>query len=677
MTHTEPCRTARRWRVGVDIGGTFTDVTALDLTSHATVTAKVRTRVGNPLASLRAALAALGLGWEDVASLVHGTTLVTNAIVEDRLPAVALVATAGFADVLAIARQNRRSLYSLGLPPKLPPMVPEPLRFELKERMGPDGKVKTPLEPADLEPLIEAIRRSGASSVAVSLLHAYANPAHERMVGDRLAAVVPHVSLSHRVNPEEREYERTSATVLNAAAMPLVGSYLDELDREVPKATQFHLFHSAGGMASTAMVRERPLVLALSGPVAGVSAARQVARELALDNVLTLDMGGTTTDVCLIRHGKPEHRREASLADRPVRQTMVAVQSIGAGGGSIAYVEAGMLRVGPQSAGASPGPVCYGLGGTQPTVTDANLMLGYLDAAKPLADGVRLDLRLAQAAIARLADRLGLGPIETALGIVRVANANMVRAIRNVTVDRGIDGRRCTLVAFGGAGPLHAATLARDFGIRTVVVPAFSSAYSALGCAVANLSYTQQRTVRMASSAWAHQRLARLRHELLADMKFDDGDRASGVTVEDTALVRYIGQSYSVEVPYRFPPDVASLTRDFQAIHKQLYGFSTEENWELEAIRVTASVSALPLEARPPRLNEGADMAPRATTPCWFSAECAVETPRYRRDALARDTRLSGPAIVEDDWSTITLPPGTALEATAGGHLVLRFEAAQ
>jgi N-methylhydantoinase A len=265
--------TARRWRVGVDIGGTFTDVTALDPTSHATVTAKVRTRVGDPLASLRAALAALGLGWEDVASLVHGTTLVTNAIVEDRLPAVALVATAGFADVLAIARQNRRSLYSLSLPPKLPPLVPEPLRFELKERMGPDGKVKTPLEPADLEPLVEAIRRSGASSVAVSLLHAYANPAHERMVGDRLAAAVPHVSLSHQVNPEEREYERTSATVLNAAVMPLIGSYLDELGREVPKATQFHLFHSAGGMASTGMVRERPLVLALSGPAAGVSAA--------------------------------------------------------------------------------------------------------------------------------------------------------------------------------------------------------------------------------------------------------------------------------------------------------------------------------------------------------------------------------------------------------------------
>lgn len=660
--------TARRWRVGVDIGGTFTDAIALDPTSRHSLTAKVRTRVGDPLASLRAALAALGLGWEDIAILVQGTTLVTNAIVEDRLPTVALVATAGFADVLAIGRQNRRSLYSLSLPPKLPPLVPEALCFELKERMGPDGKVKTPLMRANLEPLVEAIRRSSATSVAVSLLHAYANPAHERMVGDRLAAVVPYVSLSHRVNPEEREYERTNTTVLNAAAMPLVGGYLDALERELPNTVRFHLFHSAGGMASTRIVRERPLVLALSGPAAGVSAACQAARELALDNVLSLDMGGTSTDVCLIRYGKPEYRREASLADRPVRQPMVAVQSIGAGGGSIAYAEAGMLRVGPQSAGASPGPACYGLGGAEPTVTDANLMLGYLDPEKPLADGVHLYLGLAQAAIGLLADRLGLSPIETALGIVRVANANMVRAIRNVTVDRGIDGRRCTLVAFGGAGPLHAGTLAQDFGIRTVVVPAFSSAYSALGCAVANLSCTQQRTVRMASGAWSRERLARVRDELLTDMEFDDG-----VSVEDIALVRYVGQSYAIEVPYRFPPDIASLARDFRAIHTQLYGFSTEEDWELEAIRVTASAAALAFEAPPPKPSAGGDLTARAITPCWFSAEQAIATPRYPRDALAPDMRLCGPAIIEDAWSTIALPPGTTLKVVTSGHLVLGF----
>ena len=662
---------AGRWRVGVDIGGTFTDVVAVDPASGASRTAKVRTRPADPLASLRAALAALGLAWDDVAVLVHGTTLVTNAIVEGKLPAVALVATEGFADVLSIGRQNRRSLYSLSLPPRLPPLIPEELCFEVRERSGPDGGIKTPLDPKDLKRVVEAVRRSGVASVAVSLLHAYANPQHETTVGQKLAAVVPYVSLSHRVNPEEREYERTSATVINAALMPLVGAHLDELDREVPKSTHFHLFHSAGGMASTAMVRERPLVLALSGPAAGVSAACHVARELSLDHVLTLDMGGTTTDVCLIRRGKPETRREASVADRPLRQPMVAVQSIGAGGGSIATVEAGMLRVGPHSAGASPGPACYGLGGTAPTVTDANLVLGYIDASKPLADGVRMDPSLATAAIGELAAGLGLGMIETALGIVRVANANMLRALRNVTVDRGIDGRRCTLVAFGGAGPLHAAALAHEFGIHTVIVPAFSSAYSALGCAVAQLSYTQQRTLRMASRDWAPERLARSRGELLAGMAFDNITETDAIVVEDTALVRYVGQSYSVEVPYLFPAEVPTLTRDFRAMHEQLYGFSSEEAWELEAIRVTACVANAPVEVQSPRPAKQARLTRISVGSCWFSAAHATETPRYRREQISAPERIEGPAIVEDDWSTITLPPGTALEAIAGGHLAL------
>jgi N-methylhydantoinase A len=265
--------------------------------------------------------------------------------------------------------------------------------------------------------------------------------------------------------------------------------------------------------------------------------------------------------------------------------------------------------------------------------------------------------------------------IEAALGIVRVANANMLRALRNVTVDRGIDGRRCTLVAFGGAGPLHAAMLARDFGIRTVVVPAFSSAYSALGCAVAQLSYTQQRTVRMASRDWSLERLARLRDELLAGMAFDDGAETNEAVVEDTALVRYVGQSYSVEVPYRYPAEVAVLTRDFRAMHKQLYGFSTEEEWELEAIRVTASAATPPIEVRPPHMPERATLSPISVGSCWFSAVRAIETPRYRREEITVRARIDGPAIIEDDWSTITLPPGTALEATSGGHLAMSFEA--
>lgn len=657
------------WRVGIDIGGTFTDVVAIDPATGAARTAKVRTRRDDPLACLRAALSAIDLQWRDVGTLVHGTTLVTNAIVEGMLPPVALIATAGFTDVLAIGRQNRRHLYSLDLPPKLPPLVPEERRFGLRERIGPDGAVKIKLDPAEIDRVVAAIRDLKVASVAVALLHAYANPEHEIAVGERLAGVVPHVSLSHRVNPEEREYERTSATALNAAVMPLVGAYLDQLGRVVPKNTQFNFFHSAGGMAAVETMRDRPLSLALSGPAAGAAAAQHVARDLALDNALALDMGGTTTDVCLLRNGKPEIQAEASLADWPLRQPMVAVKSIGAGGGSLAYVEAGTLRVGPSSAGAAPGPACYGLGGEAPTVTDANLLLGYLDPAKPLADSVRLDLGLAERAISRLAAELRMSPIETALGIVRVADANMLRAIRNITVDRGIDGRKCTLVAFGGAGPLHAATLARAFGIGRVVVPAFSSAYSAFGCALAELSYTRQCTVRMSCGAWSDERLSHLRDRLLSGMAI--GDESGNIAIEDRALIRYVGQSYSVEVPYRFPADARILRGDFLKAHQQLYGFASDEEWQIDAIRVTASAGApTPISWQAPGTGPAVP-APRSTRRCWFNANEPIETPRYRRDDMTPGKRIAGPAIVEDEWSTITIPPGAAAKAHGRGHLVL------
>ena len=665
--------TGRNWRVGVDIGGTFTDVVAVEAASGATRTAKVRTRQDSPTASLRAAIDALDLGFDDVDTIVHGTTLVTNAIVEDRLAPVALVATEGFADILEIGRQNRRALYSLALPPKLAPLVPQARRFEVRERIGPDGAVRTPLDHDDLARVADAIRGAGVESVAVSLLHAYANPAHETIVGGTLADVAPFVSLSHIVNPEEREYERTSATVLNAALMPIACKHLDDLGRALPKGGRLHLFHSAGGMASTSTVRERPLVLALSGPAAGVSAARQVAREMALDNVLTLDMGGTTTDVCLIRDGRPEIRREATLADRPLRQPMVAVHSIGAGGGSIAHVVAGMLRVGPQSAGAMPGPACYGSGGMAATVTDANLALGYLDHTKPLADNVRVDAALARRAIDVVGRELGMTTIETALGIVRVANANMLRALRNVTIDRGVDGRRCTLVAFGGAGPMHAAALARAFGIAKVVVPAYSSAYSALGCAAARASHTQQRTLRMASRAWSDERLADARDALLREMALDRDEHE----IDDVALVRYAGQSYSVEVPYDFPVDVDTLARNFRAMHAQLYGFATDEPWEIESIRATATSCTKPPDARPPRSSNRGRASSASISRCWFDASEPIETPRYRRDALPPDAHIDGPAIVEDAWSTVLVPPGAKLACTEGGHLELTLATLQ
>jgi len=661
------------WQVGIDIGGTFTDVIAFQSSTGAITEAKVRSHPDDPVAGLLAALQAVGITWEQVDDLMHGTTMVTNAIVEDALADVALVATEGFADILAIGRQNRLHLYRLDLEPKVRPQVPEHLRFEIRERCDVHGDVLTPLTSEAIEDVARKVAATGAKAIAVSLLHAYANGEHEERLGERLRDVVPYLALSHRVSPEAREYERTSTTALSAGVMPLTGGYLDRLEDVRPAASRLHLLHSAGGMASPEALREQPLGLAFSGPAAGVSAAGWVAGELHLDNVISFDMGGTTTDVCLIVDGRAEIRSDRSLGDRPLRTPMVAVESIGAGGGSIARLVDGALRVGPQSAGAAPGPACYGLGGELPTVSDANLLLGYLDAQRPVGD-LRLDAAAAERALSPLTAALGADMPQLALGIVRVANAAMARALRRVTVEKGIDGRQCTLVAFGGAGPMHAVELARSFDIARVVVPRFSSAFSALGCVSAEMSYTQQRTVRMAGANWQQERLNAVRRELREGLAshFADADRAA-CAVSEFASIRYSGQSYAVEVAEPALDDCQALGEQFRTRHEALYGFATGESWELVSLRITLTA---PRRARPDMATENyansseSDVLRAArTTPCWFDAGEARDTPRYARDALREGSKVEGPAIIEDAWSTVVLPPGARLSVDAFGHL--------
>ena len=670
----------RAWRVGIDVGGTFTDIVASNGVDGELRSAKVRTRRADPLTSIGCALDALGLSWDAVEVLIHGTTVVTNAVVEGQLESVALVATKGFSSVLDIGRQNRRHLYRLDLPPKPPPLVPERLRFELAERLGPNGEVQQALDPGELASIAKRIREAGVASIAVSLLHAYANPAHELLVEKHLAGIARCISLSHRINPEEREFERTSATVLNAGMMPLVSRYLDLIESALPSEVRLSLFHSAGGMVSTATARERPVVLALSGPSAGVTAASRMTSELGIPMALTLDMGGTTTDVSLVRNGRPEVGRDAALAGHHLRQPMIAVESIGAGGGSIAYFEAGSLRVGPRSAGAEPGPACFGRGGELPTVTDATLLLGYLDPELPLGGEIVLSPALARAAVARLAGQLGLGVIEASLGIVRIANSSMVRALRNITTQRGIDGRKCWLLSYGGAGPMHAVQLARDFGIDTVVVPRFSSAFSALGCVAADPSFTQHRTLRMMSDDWDASRFAEVRQALLDGVLQNlQGERSTDVAalVDEDVFVKYVGQSYSVEVPYSPPANPTLIGAEFMKRHAELYGFATREPWQVEAIRIRARIPlAFAMPHQPTRVG-ASEMPVASTTSCWFDASGPVATPRYRREDLARGTRLRGPAIVFDPWSTIVLPPRAALSVDALGNVVIEVRSAE
>ena len=660
------------WEVGIDVGGTFTDVVAVRRACGEARAAKVATRIGDRVEGLLAALAAVGLDWSDVDDLVHGTTLVTNAIIEDDLAKVALVATRGFRDTLEIGRQNRRHLYRLDLPPKVPPQVPSELRFEVSERIDHEGRVLEALDPRSVEETVRKIRESGAGAVAVSLLHSYADPSHEEALGERLRERIGFVALSSRVNPEVREYERTATTALCAGVLPLAATYLDRLESAKPAGSRLHLFHSAGGMASPDALRELPLALAASGPAAGVAAAGSVARSLGASQALSFDMGGTTTDVCLILDGAAQVTSERELGGRPVRQPMVAVESIGAGGGSIARLDHGALAVGPESAGARPGPACYALGGDQPTVTDANLVLGYMDPERLLGDGMRLDAGAARAALDPVARAMGVDVETAALGIVRVANSAMVRALRRVTVERGIDGRGCTLLAFGGAGPMHAVEVARAFSIDEVVVPAHSGVFSALGCAEAEMAYSRQRTLRMAVADWDGERLHRARRDLekqLVAPLAAAGHGAGEITVEEVAAVRYRGQSYAVELPDPPFEDAARMGERFFERHRSLYGFATEEPWELVSIRTRAFVPRSRGRGAPIRERRSEDPARVRSLPCTFVAGERRMTPRHDRAALVAERPLEGPLVVEDAWSTTVVPPGATLVPDRDGHL--------
>ncbi|HKB26875.1 MAG TPA: hydantoinase/oxoprolinase family protein [Methylomirabilota bacterium] len=661
-----------RSSVGVDVGGTFTDLVAREGSGRLrackvpTTPASLARGVLNGLATVRAAAG-------PPASVAHGTTVVTNAIVEGRGARVGLVTTRGFRDVLEIQRMSRLHLYDLRLPPKPPPLVERPLRLEVSERVGPDGAVLLPLALDDLPAVAEKFARAGVESVAICLLHSYANPAHERALKAALAPHFAHLSVSSEINAEFREYERTSTTVLNAAVMPLTSRYLAELvaalGREAPGAA-LHLLHSAGGMMSPEAARARPLAMAASGPAAGVAAAAHLARGLGLARALAFDMGGTTTDVCLIADGIAETSAQRKLAGYPVRLPMVAVESIGAGGGSIAYADAGTLKVGPRSAGAEPGPASYGLGGTEPTVTDAGLVLGYLDPGRVYGGAIRLDPGRAAAAVEALGRRFGLSAVEMAHGVVEVAGANMLRALRLVSVQRGYDLRDFALIAYGGAGPVHAGALARQAGIARIVVPVHSGAFSALGCLVSPLRYDAVQTWRARLDAWdpkpAEDRFRELEERCLAPL-LDEGIAAADIALARSADLRYTGQNYELEVPWR--SDAGALRDGFEARHRRLYGYATGESVECVNLRVVAR--ARDASAALPELEPRGDAGPVGAQRAWFPETGEVRLPLHDRAALVPQRPVAGPALIVDEWSTTLVYPGQRCAADRFGNLVI------
>ncbi len=663
-----------RVRVGIDVGGTFTDLVALASAGGALRMLKVPT-TPDPSQAVLEGLRVLLRPGEEVASLTHGTTVVTNAMLEGKGARTALVTTRGFRDVLEIGRQQRDHLYRLDVPGRLPPLVPRALRFEVRERMDHAGRVLVPLDEAGVRRIAAALRRARVDAVAVTLLHAYVNPSHERRIAQLLAGIVPHISLSSDVNAEYREYERTHTTCANALLMPLVDRYLADLEAGLAGAragAPLRLMQSSGGMATPAAMRRVPLAMLMSGPAGGVAAAQTVGAQAGILDAVTIDMGGTSTDVCLIRGGRVETVSERRVAGQPVRMRSLAVESIGAGGGSIARIDpTGALRVGPHSAGAAPGPACYGRGGEAATVTDACVVLGYVNPEASFG-GLRLDPDRAWRAVESVGAPLGLAAPDAASGIVEIAGAAMTRAIRTVSVHRGYDVRRCCLIAYGGAGPIHAGRLAQTLGIPRVLVPSYSSAFSAYGCLVADLRYDAVRTARLslrdgAPATWEGV-FRQIEVELLTQLE-REGVPAPQAMLRRSMDLRYEGQNYEIEVPAEPGEDGQAIRRRFDEIHRRLYEYSTAEPVEGVNLRVAALV---PAPAAPVHA-EGAAAAtaggPARTRRAHYYGRGWIPTPVHPRGDLPPGREIGGPAIVEDMWSTVLIYPGQRCRGDAQGHL--------
>jgi N-methylhydantoinase A len=658
--------------LGVDVGGTFTDAVLLD--GEQLHTAKVPTTPADQsvavMAAVREVLERAGASATGVRTFAHGMTVGTNALLEERGARTALVATAGFGDLLEIARQDRPQLYRL-CAPKPAPLVATEDRIEARERVGPDGVVES-LGEGEVEQVVAAVRESGVESVAVCLLFAYLEPEHEARIAQRLREELPdvHVSVSHEVLPRFREFERCSTTVIDAYLSPLLGRYLSRLSGEavdagLPEPT---VMQSSGGVASAGEAARAGAWSVLSGPAGGAVGAAVLARVSGDGNALGFDMGGTSCDVCVVEDGRVRRTDSRKLGGRVIQLPMVDVHTVGAGGGSIGWRDAGgALRVGPRSAGADPGPACYGRGGEEPTVTDANLLLGYLAPDSELAGGVRLHTEAAAKAVARLARALGLEETETAEGIVRVANQEMLRALRVVTVERGMDPRRFALMPFGGAGPMHAPALAAELGVERILCPRASGVLSALGLCASDRRRDTARTVLLSGKEL---RAERIEHEvgaLIERAGRELGDAEPEVTYE----LRYRGQAFELSVPGSPRPRLEELTERFAVAHEERYGYRDPEG-EVELVDIRLAMVSPGPRVRPRAAPRGKVAESRRDA--RFEGEW-VETRVLRGDPPA-GLAADGPAIFELPEATLVLPPGWRAEVDDGGTIVAAREGA-
>lgn len=660
------------YALGVDVGGTFTDAALAG--RGRLFTAKVPTTPDDQSAGVIAAVeevlrrAAAQPG--DVERFAHGMTVATNGLLEERGARTALIATKGFADVIEIGRQARPELYRPCAHPPVP-LVPPERRFEVAERVAPEG-VAQPLDERSLEEALASLDAAQVESVAISLLHSYVDARHERRVADAIRARLPdvHVSSSHDVLSVFREYERTSTTVIDAYLSPLIATYLQRLAAGAAELglPEPEIMSSGGGLLDAAAASCHAALTVLSGPAAGAVGAATVGDLADAAHVLAFDMGGTSTDVCVVDEGRVRQATGQTVAGRVLQLPMVDVHTVGAGGGSIGWADpGGALRAGPQSAGAVPGPACYGRGGTQPTVTDANLLLGYLGPESSLAGGVRLDREAAERAIDGLARRLGLDRDDTAWGIVRVADHEMARALRVVTVERGVDPRRYALIAFGGAGPMHAARLADELEIRRVLCPRAAGVLSAVGLVVSDARRDLARSVLIGEAELG----AGAAERAVAELAERARREVPGARLEASYDLRYRGQAFELTVDGPLDAPVELLRERFEAAHRERYGYA-DTGGELELVNVrVAAVAARP--APPLAAVAGAAAESRGTRTARFGPERLEAT--VVRGEPAPGERFVGPAILELPETTAVLPPGWSGATDEHGTLVLERRA--
>ncbi len=685
---------SNRYRLAVDTGGTFTDLCVVDLKQGGLAVTKVPSTPSNPAVAVIQGIEKLveegKVTAEAVQFLLHGTTVATNALLEHKGARTALLTTEGFEDILQIGRQNRPDLYDFwARRPK--PIVPRHLCYGVPERVLYTGEVFRPLDTERAEEIVRDIRKKEIRSIAVSLLHSYANRAHEKSLLDIISRLHPeaYVTLSSEVLPEFREYERTSTICINSFVMPKVNNYvafLEERLKEVGVASELYIMQSNGGVITAGMAREMSARTVLSGPAGGVLTGVLLSEATEHRNIITIDIGGTSSDISLIEQGRPRLTTESQIGGYPIKLPMIDINTIGAGGGSIAWIDSGAaLRVGPQSAGADPGPVCYGRGGTEPTATDANAILGRINPAYLLGGEMEMHLEDAVRAVEeKIARPLGMDVRRAAEGIIAVMNANMVRGIRRVSVEKGYDPREFTLVPFGGAGPLHGVELAQALNMLKIVVPPHPGIASAFGMLSADVRHdyvqTHIATLDRVDVAVMQSIFESLEREGDGQLR-QEGFRDEAIQLERHADIRYARQAY--ELPVAIPEGALSLKRleeaaeAFHREHERTYGHARrDESVEFVNLRVVAW-------GRLPEASLNAAVASQAPMPepmtrrdVVFSEGEPVLTPVYLREALPGGAGVQGPAVLEQLDSTILVFPGYEAVSDRYGNLLITHKGA-